>query len=81
MKYATNLLRHDFEQIAENLSNRVISDGAILVHVSDLGRVKVAKPECIGEIPPAHIVGTYVRGVQVETIEGDLLARLRELQA
>lgn len=77
----SNLLRDGFERVAGYAKRAIESRrrSSVLI-VRDNGRVRIEYPSKVddeGDAP--HIVGCYTPTTPIETIEGDLLLRQREL--
>lgn len=79
-----NVIRDGYEDVAERVSRYVRNARGqrICVYVDWEGKVQW-RPRCrlhaSNPLPDADLIGTYDRHVRVETIEGDLIERMREL--
>ncbi len=79
-----NLVLDGFEESARRVYRKVRSwhSQGVIVIVEDNGviRLKQCRDALVSRMPPADlIVGTYDRKAQIETIENDMLYRIREL--
>lgn len=75
-----NLLRHDYETVAEHVRASIVRRGRpMVVLVRSNGRVRCDAPSDVGTYHAPEIVGCFTPATPIEVIEDNLLARLREL--
>ena len=76
-----NLCLDGFEEIAARIFRKYNSQGlTVMVIVDDVGRTFTSLRNTRVADPPAnHFIGTYDPTTQPETLENDLLDRLREI--
>lgn len=78
---AVNLLRDDFEAVAEHVCEQIHQCSVPkVVTVQRNGRVGVTRQRCYHG-PDEPVVGVYTRAARIEFLETDLLYRLREIRA
>lgn len=77
-----NLLRMDYETVAERIRTSIVGRGRpLVVLVRSNGRVRCEDRSCVEASDAAEFVGCYTAATPIEHIESDLIARLRELSA
>lgn len=78
-----NILERDIEDVAETIKLRIMSyRGQWEVHVDPAGAVYLdqpLRPRYAAVRPDGWLVGTYTSSVPVQTIEDDLVERLKEI--
>lgn len=78
-----NLCLDGFEEIAARVYRKYHRQGlSVMVLVDDVGRAFTTLTSSrVSDPPVSHFVGTYDPTTQPETLENDLLERLREINS